>query len=51
MEAAMKRDLAELLDQVPVLVRAYGKCPSYVYLLLFTPFGRGLLGFDAAVLM
>lgn len=46
----MKRDMGELLDHVPVLVRAYGKWPSYIYLLLFTPLSRGLLGFVAAAL-
>lgn len=33
--------LGELLDHVPVLVKAYGKWPSYVYLFaisLWTPF-------------
>lgn len=46
----MKRDKRELLDHVPMLVRVYGKWPSYIYLLLFTPLGRGLVGFAAAVL-
>jgi len=45
----MKRDMGELLDHVPVLVRAYGKWPSYVYLSLFTPLSRGLLGTLAVI--
>jgi hypothetical protein len=36
MEAAMKKDMGELLDHVPVLVRAYGKWPSYCYLVMAT---------------
>jgi hypothetical protein len=32
----MKRDMGELLDHVPVLLRAYGKWPSYCYLVMAT---------------
>lgn len=46
----MKRDMGELLDHVPVLVKAYGRWPSYIYLLLATPLRRGLLGALATIL-
>ncbi|KZD22804.1 hypothetical protein A4A58_28100 [Tardiphaga robiniae] len=49
MEAEMNRDMGELLDHVPLLVKAYGRWPSYVYLLLFTPLSRGLLGAMATI--
>jgi hypothetical protein len=48
-EAEMKRDMGELLDHVPQLVKAYGRWPSFVYLLLFTPLSRGLLGAVATI--
>ena len=33
-------ELGNLLDHVPTLVKAYGKWPSYVYLLFATALGR-----------
>lgn len=42
--------IGELLEHVPVLVKAYGRWPSFVYLLLFTPFSRGLLGALATII-
>jgi hypothetical protein len=32
----MRPGLGELLDHVPVLVKAYGKWPSYVYLFVMS---------------
>jgi len=33
-------ELGNLLDHVPTLVKAYGKWPSYAYLLFATALGR-----------
>ena len=49
MEAAMKREIEELLEHVPMLARVYGKWPSYIYLVMFTPLSRGLLGAVATI--
>lgn len=46
---AAQPGLGELLQHVPILVKAYGKWPSYVYLLLATPMSRGLLGVVATI--
>jgi hypothetical protein len=36
MEAAMERGMVELFDRVPMLVKAFGKWPSFIYLILVT---------------
>lgn len=36
MEVAMEQEMVELLDHVPMLVRAYGKWPSFIYLVFVT---------------
>jgi hypothetical protein len=38
------KDLGQLLNHVPVLVKAYGKWPSFAYLLLATVRGVALAG-------
>ncbi len=45
----MKREIEELLEHVPMLARVYGKWPSYIYLVMFTPLSRGLLGAVATI--
>ncbi|MEH2483603.1 hypothetical protein V1282_006960 [Nitrobacteraceae bacterium AZCC 2146] len=32
----MEQEMVELLDHVPMLVRAYGKWPSFIYLVFVT---------------
>jgi hypothetical protein len=43
-EARKMKDLEQLLDHVPVLVKAYGKWPSFAYLLVATVRGVVLAG-------
>jgi hypothetical protein len=41
----------DLLDHVPQLVKAYGKWPSYLYLLLATSTGRRVIFGGCALLI
>ena len=45
----MKQDMGELLDHVPALVKAYGRWPSYLVILLCTPSFRGVLAASGAL--